>query len=222
MFCRYIYDMENSELKKLDKIPTSRKPWYLQTPYWGIILFTVILGLIFMTRQERPLPVLGNGPVAPFQFVNQDSISITNKTFDDKIYIADFFFTSCTTICPEMHRIMKNILEKYRHNPDVMLLSHTIDFKYDTPSKLKKYAEKLGVDGDKWQFAYGTKAQVYGIAEKSYLSAVMEDTTAKENFVHQGYLLLVDKKRRLRGAYDSGNSQQVAALKKDIEKLLKE
>src|SRR5690606_41811858 len=88
------------------------------------------------------------------------------KTFENSIYVADFFFTSCPSICPIMHRNMVNVYNKYKGNPEVMILSHSIDTKYDTPSVLKKYAEKLGVSGNQWQFASGTKESIYGISPK--------------------------------------------------------
>ena len=157
-----------------------------------------------------------------FSFLNQDSAVITNETFKDKIYIADFFFTSCSSICPTMHRHMKEIFEEYKDNEEVMYLSHTIDYKYDKPSVLKKYATKLGVDGKQWQFAYGAKDSIYKIAEKDYLVAVIEDSTEKEIYVHQGWLVLIDKQRRIRGSYDGTDEKSVAQLKKDIAVLLKE
>jgi len=157
-----------------------------------------------------------------FQFLNQDSTVINNGTFEDKIYIADFFFTSCSTICPTMHRNLKEIFEKFKDNSDVMYLSHTIDFKYDKPSRLKEYAQKLGVDGPKWQFAYGSKDSVYKIAEKDYLVAVGEDSTQTDGYIHQGWLVLIDKEKRIRGAYDGTNKEQVAQLMKDIPVLLAE
>lgn len=203
----------------------------------------IISGALFLTacKENTTLPILGprdtkevknaDGStsvdtvyktIPAFSFLNQDSLPLTNDTFKDKIYIADFFFTSCTTICPVMHRNMKSIFDEYKDNPEVMFLSHTIDFKYDKPSSLKKYANKLGVDGAKWQFAYGSKDSVYKIAEKDYLVAVMEASTAKENYVHQGWLVLIDKHKRIRGAYDGTNPEQVAQLKKDIPVLLEE
>lgn len=157
-----------------------------------------------------------------FKLLNQDSVYITQDAFKGKIYVADFFFTSCSTICPTMHRYMKGIFEQYQSNPDVMFLSHTIDFKYDTPSVLKKYAKKLGVDGPKWQFVYGTKDEVYHLAEHDYLVAVQEDNTNRDGYVHQGWLVLIDKHRRIRGAYDGTKSEQVEQLKKDIGILLEE
>jgi len=160
--------------------------------------------------------------IPDFKFLNQDSVYITNAQFKGKIYITDFFFTSCNTICPIMHRNMKALFDKFKDNNDVMFLSHTIDFKYDTPSVLKKYAQKLGVDGPKWQFVHGSKDSVYTLAEKSYLVSVAQDSTDKQGFVHQGYLILIDKDRRIRGAYDGTNAEQVAQLEKDIPVLLAE
>ena len=158
--------------------------------------------------------------IPPFKFLNQDSVYITEAAFKDKIYVADFFFTSCTTICPTMHRNLKTVFDAFKDNNDVMFLSHTIDFKYDKPSRLKSYAEKLGVDGPKWQFVYGSKDEVYKLAEKSYLVAVGEDSTAKDGYIHQGYLVLIDKDRHIRGAYDGMETAQVEKLKEDMQTLL--
>lgn len=160
--------------------------------------------------------------IAPFEFLNQDSTYITNNTFNNKVYIADFFFTSCTTICPTMHRNLKTIFDEYKDSPEVSFLSHTIDFKYDHPSVLKKYAQKLDVYGKNWQFAYGSKDSIYKIAEKSYLVAVMQDSTHKDGYIHQGWLVLIDKERRMRGAYDGTNPESIAQLKKDLPILLAE
>lgn len=205
-------------------------------------LFLITCSLLFSScNQENRLPIYGSRDTATvkdksgkmhldsiyqtipdFKFLNQDSVYITNNTFKDKIYIADFFFTSCSSICPVMHRNLKTIFEKYKDNPDVYFLSHSIDYKYDKPSVLKKYAEKLGVYGNKWQFAYGSKEAIYNIAEKSYLVAVIEDSKEKEGYVHQGWLVLIDKNRRIRGAYDGTNAAAIAQLVKDIPTLLKE
>ncbi|KLT66883.1 SCO family protein [Pedobacter sp. BMA] len=157
-----------------------------------------------------------------WSFLNQDSVVTTNTVTDGKVYVADFFFTSCTTICPTMHRNLMTVYNDFKSNPDVMFISHTIDFKYDKPSALKKYARKLGVDGPKWQFLYGSKDSVYTLAEKNYLVAVGEDSTAKDGYIHQGYLVLIDKDRRIRGAYDGTKEDQVEQLKKDIPLLLAE
>jgi protein SCO1/2 len=185
------------------------------------LLFSVLF-LASSCKQDKPLPFLSPAPIANFNFLNQDSISITNNTFKGKVYIADFFFTSCTTVCPTMHRQMKALFEEYKDEPNLMFLSHTIDYKYDVPSKLKQYAQKLGVDGPRWQFAYGSKDAIYTIAEKSYLSGVIEDQNEKEKYIHEGWFLLIDNNGRLRGAYNSTLDQQIDLLKKDLNNLLAE
>lgn len=160
--------------------------------------------------------------IPAFAFLNQDSIITTQDAFKDKVYIADFFFTSCSSICPIMHRNLKEIFDQYKDNPEVMFLSHTIDFKYDKPSVLKRYAQKLGVDGKKWQFVYGSKDSIYHIAERNYLVAVGEDSTEKDGYVHQGWLVLIDKEKRIRGAYNGTDKNEVEKLKKDLPILLAE
>jgi len=192
-------------------------------------------------KQERKLPFYGERyaetvkdaagvekvdtvyqTIPNWSFLNQDSVVTTNKATDGKVYVADFFFTSCSTICPTMHRNLMTVYKDFKTNPEVMFVSHTIDFKYDKPSVLKKYAQKLGVDNAKWQFLYGSKDSVYTLAEKNYLVAVGEDSTAKDGYIHQGYLVLIDKDRRIRGAYDGTKEDQVEQLKKDIPVLLAE
>ena len=193
-----------------------------------------------MSSENRKLPILGNRElvektvdgktvldtlyqtIPSFSFINQDSVAVTDKDFDGKIYVADFFFTSCTSICPTMHRNMLKLYEKFKDNPDVKFLSHTIDFKYDTPSRLKKYATKLGVERDRWEFVRGSKVSIYTIAKKSYLTAVGEDSQSKDGYMHQGWFVLVDKEKRLRGAYEGTKTEEVEHLMKDIEVLLNE
>ena len=160
--------------------------------------------------------------IPAFQFLNQDSTVVTNKDFDRAIYVADFFFTSCPTICPVMHRNLLKVYQKYKDNPEVKLASHTIDFKYDTPSRMKTYADKLGVKGTQWEFLWGTRDSVYALAERNYLVSVGEDSKAPGGFVHQGYLVLVDKDKRIRGAYDGTVDEQVKKLMEDMDILLAE
>lgn len=192
------------------------------------------------SKEKEKLPILGhrqvvertvNGKmvtdtifqtVPSFAFVNQDSSLITDKDFDGKIYVVDFFFTSCPSICPVMHRNMLEVYKKFKGNPEVKLVSHTIDYKYDTPEVLKKYASKLGVEGDQWEFLRGTRDSVYTFAEKHYLTAVGEDGSADGGYIHEGWFVLVDKEKRLRGAYDGTKEDQVALLMNDMETLLAE
>ncbi len=205
-------------------------------------LYAACLAVLAVScTQEKKLPIYGdreakitkdaNGnekidtiykTIPNFKFLNQDSIEITQDTFKDKIYVADFFFTSCSTICPIMHRNMKTLFDAYKDNKDIMFLSHTIDFKYDKPSVLKKYAQKLGVDVPQWQFVWGDKKDVYTLAEKDYLVAVQEDNAATDGYVHQGWLVLIDKHKRIRGAYDGTKPEEVEKLKNDMGILLAE
>lgn len=201
----------------------------------------LLTGLIASCTNNKTLPIYGNREakvvtaadgsqkvdtiyqtIPAFSLLNQDSTLINQDQFKGKVYVADFFFTSCTTICPTMHRNLKTVYEQYKDNPEVMFLSHTIDFKYDKPSVLKKYVQKLGVDGNKWQFVYGNKEEVYRLAEHDYLVAVQEDSTARDGYIHQGWLVLIDKEKRMRGAYDGTKTDQVEQLKKDIAILLAE
>lgn len=211
------------------------------TSFAGLALALLFMNMLTACSPDKKLPILGPREVSlskdaegkdkidtiyktipNFRFLNQDSVFFDQNTFKDKIYVADFFFTSCSTICPVMHRNLFNLYEAYKNNDKVMFLSHTIDFKYDTPSKLKRYAQKLGVDDKKWVFAYGEKEKIYQIAEKDYLVAVKEDKDAKDGYIHQGWLLLIDQHRRIRGAYDGTQSADVAKLKEDIAVLLAE
>jgi len=159
--------------------------------------------------------------IPDFSFLNQDSATITQRDFEGKVYVANFFFTHCPSICPTMQRNLLRVYEKYKGDPRVAFLSHSIDFRHDSPSVLKSYAEKLGVDNGQWQFASGSKQAVYGISEQ-YLVFTKEDETAPGGYDHQGYLVLVDKDRHIRGAYDGTNEDQVSRLFTDLAVLLQE
>ncbi|HEY0900457.1 MAG TPA: SCO family protein [Sphingobacteriaceae bacterium] len=206
------------------------------------LIFPAIFALLLAscTQTDKKLPILGpREPVEkvvdgktvvdtlyqtipPFRFLNQDSTVITNKDFDGKIYVADFFFTSCTAICPIMHRNMLNVYEEFKGNEEVKLISHSIDSKYDLPYRLKKYSNKLGIEGTQWEFVHGTREEVYGIAQKAYLTSVGEDNNAPGGLIHEGWFVLVDKDKRLRGAYDGTDEKQVEQLIADMHTLLKE
>ena len=207
------------------------------------ILFFALAIILFQSctsNSDKKLPILGNREpvervvdgktiidtvyqtIPPFSYFNQDSIAITDKDFDGKIYVADFFFTSCNTICPIMHRNMLDVYKKFKNNPKVKLLSHSIDIKYDLPSRLKTYSKKLGVEGNQWEFVHGSRDSIFNIAAKSYLVSAFEDSSDPQGLVHQGWFILVDTKKQLRGAYDGTKADQVKQLMDDMEKLLQE
>ena len=157
--------------------------------------------------------------IPAFKFVNQYGDSVGSKNLAGKIYVADFFFTSCPSICPVMQRNMLNVYNAYKTAKDVKILSYTIDPKYDSVAVLKNYAGKLGVTGNTWWFLQGKKEDTYNLAEKNFLVAVKKDSTVSGGYIHQGYFVLVDKKSRIRGAYDGTDQKQVGQLIDDIKTL---
>lgn len=157
--------------------------------------------------------------IPPFKFVNQYGDSISDKNVNGKIYVADFFFTSCPSICPIMQRNMLNVYNAYKSDADIKILSYTIDPKYDSVKVLKQYADKLGITGNSWWLLQGKKDETYSLAEKNYLVAVKKDSTVAGGYIHQGYFVLVDKKSRIRGAYDGTDVKQVTQLIDDIKTL---
>jgi protein SCO1/2 len=183
------------------------------------------------TREDR-LPIFGERTVqgtdtvyhviAPFRFVDQDSTIITNDTFKDKIYVADFFFTSCRTICPIMKTEMLRVYNATAALEDVLILSHTIDPEYDTVALLHDFADRLGVKSDRWHFVTGVKDSIYKIAQTSYFATALEDRTEPDGFIHSGAFLLIDKHRRIRGKYDGTKDEDVNRLITDIKKLRRE
>ncbi|SRR5258708_14456377 len=160
--------------------------------------------------------------IPQFRFVNQDSSTVTNHDFDKKIYVADFFFTSCPDVCPVIQRNMLKVYKKYKNNQMVKLVSYTIDVKHDIPAKLKQYAKKLGVDDTQWEFLWGSKQSVYSLAKNDYMVSVDDDTKGPGGFAHEGFLVLVDEQKRMRGVYDGTNDREVDKLMKDMDILLLE
>ncbi len=189
----------------------------------------VLLGL-GCSRPEEPLPILGekiieNGDtiyhtIPDFAFIDQDSQVVTNETFKGKIYVADFFFISCPTICPKVTKQMLRIYKHFEDDDRVALLAHTIDVKHDTIPRLKDYATKLGVRTDKWHFVTGDKDAIYDIAD-DYFSIAIEDPDAPGGFDHSGKIILVDDKRRVRSFADGTDPESVDRLIADMEKLLR-
>lgn len=160
--------------------------------------------------------------IPDFAFINQKGDTVTQKNVEGKIYVTDFFFTSCPTICPVMKRQMIKVYDKIKDNPDVVILSHSIDPDHDTPAVLNEYAQDLGVQGTQWQFLTGSKEKIYDIGQGSYLVTAKEDDTAEGGYIHSGAFILVDKDRRVRGMYDGTTDEGTKKLMSDIDVLLAE
>lgn len=207
-----------------------------------ILLFAVVIGSWSCKEKvaKYELPVLGrtqivekieNGKVsydtvqhqiANFAFTNQEGELVTNETLNGKVYVADFFFTSCPTICPVMKKEMLRVYEQFKDNPNVAIVSHTIDPEHDTVALLKDYADRLNVSSDTWHFLTGDKEEIYTLGESSYMVTAGEDDTAPGGYIHSGAFLLIDKKRRVRGVYDGTVAEQVDLMMEDIRRLLNE
>ncbi len=159
--------------------------------------------------------------IANFSLTNQNGKTITQDTYKDKIYVADFFFTTCQTICPIMTDHMLRIQEKLKNDDRVLLLSHTVTPEIDSVAQLKKYATEKGVNDAKWNLVTGDKKEIYDLARKSYLAA--KDVPFSENdLVHTENFVLVDKKKRIRGFYDGTDPEAIEKLLADIKILEQE
>jgi len=159
--------------------------------------------------------------IADFSLLNQNGKTVTQDDYADKIYVADFFFTTCQTICPIMTDHMVKIQEELKDDDEILLLSHTVTPEIDSVPQLKKYAVEKGVNDAKWNLVTGDKKEIYDLARKSYLAA--KDVPYEEyDLIHTENFVLVDKKKRIRGFYDGTDPEAIETLLHDIEVLKKE
>ena len=156
--------------------------------------------------------------VADFSLTNQNGKTITQKDYDGKIYVADFFFTTCQAICPIMTGHMSKIQERLKDDNKVKLLSHTVMPETDSVPQLKKYAIEKGVNSAKWNLVTGDKKQIYDLARKSYLAA-KDNPYQANDLIHTENFVLVDSKKRIRGFYDGTDPEAIDQLMEDIKLL---
>jgi protein SCO1/2 len=202
------------------------------------ILSIIIISLIYSVLDvEKPLPIYQPSQVettlvdrtiqhvkkyhkiADFSLINQNGKTITQNDYKDKIYVADFFFTTCQTICPIMTDHMRKIQKEVLTDSDVMLLSHSVTPQIDTVAQLKRYAKKKGVIDRKWNLVTGDKKQIYELARKSYLAVKSAGNGDEFDMIHTENFMLIDKKRQIRGFYDGTNPEAISQLLEDIKKL---
>ena len=156
--------------------------------------------------------------ISDFILTNQNGKEITQADYKDKIYVADFFFTTCQDICPVMTKNMYELQEELKNDNEILLLSHTVIPEVDTVKRLKEYAIENNVDDSKWNLVTGDKKQIYELARKSYLA--VEDSNFNEfDMIHTENFMLIDKEKQIRGFYDGTNSEEINRLLKDIEIL---
>src|SRR5450432_577087 len=168
------------------------------------------------------LPVLNY--VQPFSFTKQDNQVITQKDVAGKVYIAEYFFTTCKGICPKMNTNMKDLYNKFKDEKGFLILSHTVDPETDTVGRMKRYADSIGASASKWWFLTGSKDSLYKAARVSYLLDYPKNGNDKiENqFIHTQFFTLVDKSGRVRKIYDGLKKDELSELENDIPKLLNE
>ncbi len=179
------------------------------------------------------LPVIGEKKVAgvektdtiyhtvgKFKLINQYGDTVTEAATNNKIYVADFFFATCQSICPQMSTQLVRVQEEFKNDADFLIISHSVNPKHDTAEVLNIYAQKYGAIKNKWHFLTGSKREIYNLALFDYLVNALEEDGSPEGFIHSELFLLVDKAKRLRGMYDGTDSIQVNKLIADI-KLLK-
>ncbi|MFD0796106.1 SCO family protein [Maribacter chungangensis] len=157
--------------------------------------------------------------IGDFSLTNQNGETVTQETYKDKIYIADFFFTTCPTICPIMTKNMASIQEKILDDPQVMLLSHSVTPQIDSVPQLKKYALEKGVVDTKWNLVTGNKKDIYELARKSYLAVKTDGDGGPYDMIHTENFILVDKERRIRGFYDGTKEEDIEKLLEDLNVL---
>lgn len=207
-----------------------------------LILFSVVTISLFYSalKPQKTLPIYNPADVNPelvdstvqykskyhtiadFSFVNQNGDTITQKNYEGKIYVADFFFTTCGSICPKMSTNLVDVQKAVLNNPKVMLLSHTVFPEVDSVSVLKEYAIKYGVVDSKWNLVTGDKKDIYTMARKSYLAVKLGKPDQLYDMVHTENFVLVDQKRRVRGFYDGTDKEDIKRLLDDIDFLCKE
>jgi len=196
---------------------------------WFYILFFAVLVVGFYFALTRFIPGFGKKEmpvlsyIQPFSFSNQEGKTITEKDIQGRVYVAEYFFTTCKGICPKMNRNMHEIYEKFKNEPDFRILSHTVDPGTDTVAQLKRYADSLHADPTVWWFLTGAKDSLYNAARQSYLldDPKNNNTPISEQFLHTQFFALIDKDGRVRKIYDGLKKNELEDLEDDIETLLK-
>ena len=206
----------------------------------AIITLTGIAIAYFIITQPKPLKVYNPSDINPklvdkavqdvqikhrvgtFKLTDQNNNTITEEYFKGKIYVTDFFFVTCPTICPKMATQMHRVYNEFKNNNNILFLSHTVMPLQDSVPVLKEYAEKLNINSTKWKFVTGDKQQIYNLARKTYFAAVSEGDGSPEDFIHTENFVLVDKEKRLRGFYDGTSEKDTDRLIQDIYTLLEE
>jgi protein SCO1/2 len=174
---------------------------------------------VTLTENGRTVTDTVYHTVKGFSLLNEDSNLVTEQITDNKIFVADFFFTTCGTICPKMSGQLERVQREFKDDPSVSIVSFTVDPENDTPFVLKEYAKEYSAISGKWHFLTGDRDQIYDLARHSYFITAMEGDGKPDAFVHSEQLVLVDKEKRIRGFYDGTDPFDVKKLIEDIKVL---
>lgn len=196
--------------------------------FYLVFFAILVVGFYFVLTRAIPgfgdvkLPVLSN--VQPFAFTNQDGKRVTERDLEGKVFVTEYFFTTCPSICPMLNTNMMKIYEAYKNEPGFIIISHTSDPDNDSASRLKQYADSLQVNTERWWFLTGRKDSLYQAARNSYLLDDPQNNlqSIDDQFLHTQYFALVDRIGRVRKIYDGLKKEEIEELKKDIGNLLKE
>ncbi|QDO93293.1 SCO family protein [Formosa sediminum] len=205
------------------------------------IISMIIIAIIYNILDiEKPLPIYQPAQIdqelvdstlfdvrkyhkiADFSLINQNGDTITQDDYKDKIYVADFFFTTCQTICPIMTDHMVKIQKETINDDDIKLLSHSVTPQIDTVAQLKRYALRKGVNDAKWNLVTGDKKQIYDLARKSYMAVKTFGNGDEYDMIHTENFMLIDKKKQIRGYYDGTDPEAIEQLLEDIKTLKRE
>ena len=187
------------------------------------ILLLILTGFVTGCEKKSDAKFRVYGEVTQdFSFHNQDNQIVTKDLFNDKVVITDFFFTTCPAICPIMKRQMFRIYEAYPDQPDLLLLSHTIDPDHDTVEILKNYSEGLGIKTEKWQLVTGPQEEIFEIAKNNYMLGALKDENSPGGYIHSGSFVLIDKDKKIRGYYDGTDAKEVDQLILDLKEFISE
>lgn len=194
------------------------------------ILFFVILFVVFYFALGKIIPGFGKkqttaiGHVLPFSFTNQDGKKVTDKDVAGKVYVAEYFFTTCRGICPKMNNNLRKVYERFKNEKDFLILSHTCNPETDSVAQLKHYADSLGVSTDRWIFLTGRKDSLYYQARLSYQIDDPKNNLRNidDDFLHTQFWALVNKKGEVKKIYDGLKESEVNQLISDIDEMLKE
>ncbi|MCS7309524.1 MAG: SCO family protein [Armatimonadetes bacterium] len=208
--------------------------WAIRIASWGVLIAAVLLLIVSYVHSRRAkvelvpaqsLPVYGTLP--PFQLTAHTGEPISLDDLRGKVWVANFFFTTCRSICPIMQEnVATEVYAALKDRPQVRLVSFTVDPEHDTPQVLAEYARTKGASPDTWTFVTGSKADIYRLARKGFKLAA-EDTPeyiqgTKHDFIHSEKLVLVDREGRIRGYYSGLDLEQVRQLVRDVERLLRQ